>query len=111
MCIVPIGHLMQFYEGFLAPAWGQPVSGQPDLVSELTKKFERIVAEHAEIVEKNKELKSAIDRREKERLLLAHPEFFTTEMQKLTLMMETYKATLEELEAQAGETLSQMEKM
>lgn len=111
MCIVLIVHLMQFYEGFLGPAWGQSVSGQPDITGDLVKKCERVIAEHEEIVKKNKELKIAIEQREKERMLLAHPEFFATEMQKLALMMETYKSTLGELETQAKETLSEMEKM
>ena len=81
----------------------------PVRVGELKEKSTLLIQEFKKALEMNKELKAQIKSVEKRKLILSRPGFFELEMVKVKLEIETYKATLQELEDNAEMTYDAME--
>jgi hypothetical protein len=91
------------------PQWfpGDPFSIPP--IFELGQKVDELISKYNTVKQTNRDLKRQIERQEKEKLLLSHPEFFAAEWEKLVLMAGIYRKTLEDLEQRAERTLAEME--
>ena len=76
--------------------------------SDLARLCEKLVSEHTDLVEKNSQLKRAIEAKERECFLLSHPQFLDTELHKVQLEIDTYLAALRDVETHAAATLAAM---
>jgi hypothetical protein len=94
-----------FLDTLAQPQWFPDGSPSP-AVQQLKEQTDRLMAEYSALQQKNRDLEAAIDKQEKEKLLLSHPEFFQSEWEKLCLTAQTYRQALEELERRSAQTLS-----
>ena len=78
-------------------------------VKELQEKTKLLVDEYKRVLEINQNLKSEIDSLEKRKQILSRPGYFELEMAKVKMEIDTYIATLEELETNAQITFDALE--
>ena len=81
----------------------------PVRVNELKEKSALLVQEYKKAVEANRDLLAQLESVEKKKHILSRPGFFELEMAKVKLEIETYKATLQELEENAEMTYEAIE--
>jgi prefoldin subunit 5 len=93
-----------FPDALAQPQWF-PDGSPSQAVQQLKEQADRLVAEYSALQQKNRDFEAAIDKQEKEKLLLSHPEFFQTEWEKLCLAAQAYRQALEELEQRSERTL------